>query len=99
MEVVVEGDELDRLGVERRPRLAAEPVARPTDVAAAVGHGTIQFIGVGTPPDEDGSADMQYVLAAAASIGRHMTDYKVIVDKSTVPVGTAGTVLLSTMTL
>ena len=60
-----------------------------TDVAAAVAHGTIQFIGVGTPPDEDGSADMQYVLAAAASIGRHMTDYKVIVDKSTVPVGTA----------
>ena len=60
-----------------------------TDITAAVGHGTIQFIGVGTPPDEDGSADMQYVLAAAASIGRHMTDYKVIVDKSTVPVGTA----------
>ncbi|MFT3817068.1 MAG: UDP-glucose/GDP-mannose dehydrogenase family protein [Rubrivivax sp.] len=60
-----------------------------TDVARAVGHGTLQFIGVGTPPDEDGSADMQYVLAAAASIGRHMTDYKVIVDKSTVPVGTA----------
>jgi UDPglucose 6-dehydrogenase len=60
-----------------------------TDVAAAVAHGTLQFIGVGTPPDEDGSADMQYVLAAAASIGRHMTDYKVVVDKSTVPVGTA----------
>jgi UDPglucose 6-dehydrogenase len=60
-----------------------------TDVAAAVAHGTLQFIGVGTPPDEDGSADMQYVLAAARSIGRHMTDYKVIVDKSTVPVGTA----------
>ncbi|MDH4051022.1 MAG: UDP-glucose/GDP-mannose dehydrogenase family protein [Rubrivivax sp.] len=60
-----------------------------TDVAAAVAHGTLQFIGVGTPPDEDGSADMQYVLAAATSIGRHMTDYKVIVDKSTVPVGTA----------
>jgi UDPglucose 6-dehydrogenase len=60
-----------------------------TDVAAAVGHGTLQFIGVGTPPDEDGSADLQYVLAAATSIGRHMTDYKVIVDKSTVPVGTA----------
>ncbi|MBK6472897.1 MAG: UDP-glucose/GDP-mannose dehydrogenase family protein [Betaproteobacteria bacterium] len=60
-----------------------------TDITAAVGHGTIQFIGVGTPPDEDGSADLQYVLAAAASIGRHMTDYKVIVDKSTVPVGTA----------
>jgi UDPglucose 6-dehydrogenase len=60
-----------------------------TDVAAAVAHGTMQFIGVGTPPDEDGSADLQYVLAAAQSIGRHMTDYKVIVDKSTVPVGTA----------
>ncbi|MDP3225855.1 MAG: UDP-glucose/GDP-mannose dehydrogenase family protein [Rubrivivax sp.] len=60
-----------------------------TDVAAAVGHGTMQFIGVGTPPDEDGSADLQYVLAAATSIGKHMTDYKVIVDKSTVPVGTA----------
>jgi UDPglucose 6-dehydrogenase len=60
-----------------------------TDIAAAVHHGTLQFIGVGTPPDEDGSADLQYVLAAARSIGQHMTDYKVIVDKSTVPVGTA----------
>lgn len=60
-----------------------------TDVASAVGHGTVQFIGVGTPPDEDGSADLQYVVAAATSIGRHMTDYKIIVDKSTVPVGTA----------
>ncbi len=60
-----------------------------TDVQAAVGHGTLQFIGVGTPPDEDGSADLKYVLAAARSIGTHMTDYKVIVDKSTVPVGTA----------
>jgi UDPglucose 6-dehydrogenase len=60
-----------------------------TDVARAVAHGTIQFIAVGTPPGEDGSADLQHVLAAARSIGRHMTDYKVIVDKSTVPVGTA----------
>ncbi|MBK8578460.1 MAG: UDP-glucose/GDP-mannose dehydrogenase family protein [Candidatus Accumulibacter sp.] len=60
-----------------------------TDVVAAVHHGTLQFIGVGTPPDEDGSADLQYVLAAARSIGRHMTDYKVVIDKSTVPVGTA----------
>jgi len=60
-----------------------------TDLAASVAHGTIQFIGVGTPPDEDGSADLQYVVAAATNIGRHMTDYKVIVDKSTVPVGTA----------
>ena len=60
-----------------------------TDVAFAVGHGTLQFIGVGTPPDEDGGADLQYVLAAATNIGRHMTDHKVVVDKSTVPVGTA----------
>jgi UDPglucose 6-dehydrogenase len=60
-----------------------------TDIAASVAHGTLQFIGVGTPPGEDGSADLQYVLAAAQSIGRHMTDYKVVVDKSTVPVGTA----------
>lgn len=60
-----------------------------TDIKAAVAHGTLQFIAVGTPPDEDGSADMKYVLEAARNIGRHMTDYKVIVDKSTVPVGTA----------
>lgn len=60
-----------------------------TDVAAAVNHGTLQFIGVGTPPDEDGSADLTYVLEAARNVGRHMTDYKVIVNKSTVPVGTA----------
>ena len=59
-----------------------------TDVAASVAHGALQFIAVGTPPDEDGSADLQYVLAAARSIGRHMTGFKVIVDKSTVPVGT-----------
>jgi UDPglucose 6-dehydrogenase len=60
-----------------------------TDVAASVAHGTLQFIAVGTPPDEDGSADLQYVTAAARNIGRHMTGFKVIVDKSTVPVGTA----------
>ncbi|MEC5396244.1 UDP-glucose dehydrogenase family protein [Uliginosibacterium sp. H1] len=60
-----------------------------TDIERAVAHGTIQFIAVGTPPDEDGSADLKYVLAAARNIGRHMTDYKVVVDKSTVPVGTA----------
>ena len=60
-----------------------------TDVAASVAHATVQFIAVGTPPDEDGSADLQYVLAAARNIGRHMTDFKVVVDKSTVPVGTA----------
>jgi UDPglucose 6-dehydrogenase len=60
-----------------------------TDVAASVAHGSIQFIAVGTPPDEDGSADLQYVLAAARNIGRYMSDFKVVVDKSTVPVGTA----------
>ena len=69
--------------------VAAGRLQFTTDIAAAVGHGTLQFIGVGTPPDEDGSADLQYVVAAATNIGRHMTDYKVIVDKSTVPVGTA----------
>ncbi len=63
-----------------------------TDVEKAVHHGTIQFIAVGTPPDEDGSADLKYVLAAARSIGRVMTDYKVVVDKSTVPVGTGARV-------
>ncbi|MCD4501835.1 UDP-glucose dehydrogenase family protein [Chromobacterium vaccinii] len=60
-----------------------------TDVAASVAFGEVQFIAVGTPPDEDGSADLQYVLAAARSIARHMTGYRVVVDKSTVPVGTA----------
>ena len=60
-----------------------------TDAAAAVAHGTIVFIAVGTPAAEDGSADLDHVLAAAATIGTHMRDYKVVVDKSTVPVGTA----------
>jgi UDPglucose 6-dehydrogenase len=60
-----------------------------TDIAAGVAHGKLQFIAVGTPPDEDGSADLQYVVAAARNIGKYMTEFKVIVDKSTVPVGTA----------
>ncbi len=68
---------------------AAGRITFSTDVAASVAHGEIQFIAVGTPPDEDGSADLQYVLEAARNIGRHMTEAKVIVDKSTVPVGTA----------
>ena len=63
-------------------------LAFTTDTEEAVGHGTLQFIAVGTPPDEDGSADLQYVTAVARSIGQYMTDYKVVVDKSTVPVGT-----------
>lgn len=60
-----------------------------TNVEESVEFGTIQFIAVGTPPDEDGSADLQYVVAAARNIGKHMKDYKLVVDKSTVPVGTA----------
>ena len=60
-----------------------------TDVAEGVAFGLIQMIAVGTPPDEDGSADMQYVLAVAKSIGSQMSEYKIVVNKSTVPVGTA----------
>lgn len=60
-----------------------------SDAAMAVEHGLFQFIAVGTPPDEDGSADLQYVLAVAKSIAEHMTEYRIVVDKSTVPVGTA----------
>jgi UDPglucose 6-dehydrogenase len=60
-----------------------------TDAAAGVAHGLFQFIAVGTPQDEDGSADLKHVLSAARSIGTHLDDYRIIVDKSTVPVGTA----------
>jgi len=60
-----------------------------SNVKEAVDHGLFQFIAVGTPPDEDGSADLQYVLAVAKSIAEHMEDYRVVIDKSTVPVGTA----------
>ena len=72
-----------------RRNAAAGRLHFTTSIEHAVRHGTLQFIAVGTPPGEDGAADMQYVLAAARNIGRHMTDYKVVVDKSTVPVGTA----------
>jgi UDPglucose 6-dehydrogenase len=60
-----------------------------TDAAAAAAHGVLQLIAVGTPPGEDGSADLQHVLEAARAIGRHMRGYRVVVNKSTVPVGTA----------
>jgi len=60
-----------------------------TDIASAVEHGDIIFIAVGTPPDETGSADLKYVLAVARSIGQHLTGFKTVTDKSTVPVGTA----------
>lgn len=63
-------------------------LAFTTDTEEAVKHGVLQFIAVGTPPDEDGSADLQYVTAVARSIGQYMDGYKVVVDKSTVPVGT-----------
>jgi len=60
-----------------------------TSVEKGVAHGLFQFIAVGTPPDEDGSADLQYVLTVAQSIGEKMSEYRIIIDKSTVPVGTA----------
>ena len=60
-----------------------------TDVGAAVEHGKVVFIAVGTPPGEDGSADLQHVLSVARTIGQHMNESKVVVTKSTVPVGTA----------
>lgn len=63
-----------------------------SDIEASVSFGDIQFIAVGTPPDEDGSADLRYVLSAARNIGRYMTTPKVVVDKSTVPVGTGARV-------
>ena len=72
-----------------RRNVAAGRLRFTTDVDASVEHGTLQFIAVGTPPDEDGSTDMQYVIAAARNIGRRMRGFKVVVDKSTVPMGTA----------
>lgn len=68
--------------------VAAGRLRFTTDIDEAVAFGQLQFIAVGTPPDEDGSADLKYVLAAARNIASRMTDYKIIVDKSTVPVGT-----------
>jgi UDPglucose 6-dehydrogenase len=72
-----------------RHNVAAGRLRFTTSVEDSVAHGTVQFIAVGTPPDQDGSADMRHVLAAARNIGRHMTEYRVVVDKSTVPVGTS----------
>ena len=72
-----------------RRNVAAGRLKFTTNIEQAVAFGDVQFIAVGTPPDEDGSADLQYVVAAARNIGRHMVNHKVVVDKSTVPVGTA----------
>ena len=74
--------------IVRRNREAGRLVFS-TDVAASVAHGVLQLIAVGTPPDEDGSADLSHVLEAARAIGRHMDGYRLIATKSTVPVGTA----------
>jgi len=68
---------------------AASRLVFTSDAATAIAHGQVIFIAVGTPPDEDGSADLQYVLAVARTIGRHITVPVVVVNKSTVPVGTA----------
>jgi UDPglucose 6-dehydrogenase len=68
---------------------AAGRLSFSTDAAEGVKHGLFQFVAVGTPPNEDGSADLQHVLAVARTIGEHMDGYRIIVDKSTVPVGTA----------
>ena len=73
--------------VERN--VAAGRLAFTLDAAAGVAHGLFHFIAVGTPPDEDGSADLRHVLAVARTIGGYMNDYKVVITKSTVPVGTA----------
>ncbi len=75
-----------------RRNIAAGRLGFTTDIDRAVAHASIQFIAVGTPPDEDGSADLQQVLAAARNIGSRMTEDKILVDKSTVPVGTANKV-------
>jgi UDPglucose 6-dehydrogenase len=69
--------------------VAAKRLRFTTNIADSVAHGVVQCIAVGTPPDEDGSADLQYVIAAARNVGKHMSEYRVIIDKSTVPVGTA----------
>jgi UDPglucose 6-dehydrogenase len=71
-----------------RTNVLAERLLFSTDVAEAVNFASLLFIAVGTPSEEDGSADLQYVLAVARGIGQHMRDYKVVIDKSTVPVGT-----------
>jgi len=97
----VDGGKISRLNNGEIPIFepGLEPIVRrnrgagrlrfSTDVPESVAHGELQLIAVGTPPGEDGSADMKHVLEAARTIGRHMKGYKVIATKSTVPVGTA----------
>ncbi len=72
-----------------KSNIAADRLKFTTSAKEGVDHGLFQLIAVGTPPDEDGSADLKYVLAVARSIGEHMGEYKVVITKSTVPVGTS----------
>src|SRR3954468_3723542 len=75
-----------------KSNVEAERLKFTTSAKEGVDHGLFQLIAVGTPPDEDGSADLKYVLAVARSIGEHMDEYKVVIPKSTVPVGTSAKV-------
>ncbi|MGA8262229.1 MAG: UDP-glucose/GDP-mannose dehydrogenase family protein [Arenicellales bacterium] len=85
-EIPIHEPGLDELVVEN---VKSERLSFTTDIREGVAHGEIIFIAVGTPPDEDGAADLRHVLAVAADVGRSMEDYRIIVTKSTVPVGTA----------
>ena len=99
--VDIDADKIERLnrgeipiyepGLEQivHDNVAANRLRFTTDAEQAIDHGMLQFIAVGTPPDEDGSADLKYVLKVAETIGRHMSDYRLVITKSTVPVGTS----------
>jgi len=99
--VDINQDKIDRLNVGEVPMFEpglkrmithnrkAGRMVFTTDAKLGVAHGLFQMIAVGTPPEEDGSADLQHVLAVAQTIGEHINDYRLVIDKSTVPVGTA----------
>src|ERR1700722_12889599 len=72
-----------------KKNMEAKRAESATDAVRGVERGLFQIIAVGTPPDEDGSADLRYVLAVARTIGSHMSRYSIVINKSTVPVGTA----------
>src|SRR3546814_9058111 len=78
-----------RLGRLVQENHAAGRLNFTVDAVLGVQHGEVQFIAVGTPPDEDGSADLKQVLAVAQTIAQHMESHRIVIDKSTVPVGTA----------
>lgn len=85
-EIPIHEPGLDELVVEN---VEAQRLSFTTEIREGVAHGEVIFIAVGTPPDEDGAADLRHVLAVAADVGRSIDDYRIIVTKSTVPVGTA----------